>query len=308
MTPYAGSAPDIVNVEGLADYDVTWPWRQGPLTPGLTCVFRVKDEARNLPWVLPPMFEAVQHVVLVDNGSVDGTAEVAQQVAAGLGVEDRFTLASYPHRVARAGAEHLATPPDSVHSLTHFYNWSFSHARTTYSMKWDGDMVLTREGVDALRDASWQLERTQAVLVIPRHPVSIESASVAWIDLGYRFLEPWVYPHGPETTFAKAFEWEVREWPATARRVVLPEGLVLELKWLDVDELAHWSSTDAFDAYRTPRKKRELDVLRAIESGLGEGLEGLFRIQAPLDVHVVDHLRTTWMATAPRPLCLRLDY
>ena len=55
------------------------------------------------------MFEAVQHVVLVDNESDDGTADVAQQVAESVGAADRFTLASYPFRVSRAGAEHLAT-------------------------------------------------------------------------------------------------------------------------------------------------------------------------------------------------------
>jgi glycosyltransferase involved in cell wall biosynthesis len=299
-------SPDLVNREGETAYDVTWPWHDGPLAPGLTCVFRVKDEARNLPWVLPPVFEAVQHVVLVDNGSSDGTAEVAQRVVDELGVGDRYTALSYPFAVARAGAEHLATPPDSVHSLTYFYNWSFSHVRTAYSMKWDGDMVLTREGVDALRDASWQLERTQAVLVIPRHPVTVVDEQRAWIDLGYRFLEPWVYPMGPGTTFAKAFEWEVREWPASARRVVLPEGLVVEVRWMDLDELSHWSDTEAFDDYRTPRKKRELDVLRAIETGTP--LEGLVEVVAPPGVHVVDHVTGAWMARAERPLCLRLDY
>ena len=145
------------NREGEAAYDITWPWADGPLSPGLTCVFRVKNEARNLPWVLPPMFEAVQHVVLVDNGSDDGTPEVAREVVERIGVADRFTATSYPFAVSRAGDEHLHTPPDSVHSLTYFYNWSFAQVRTAYSMKWDGDMVLTREGVELLRDLSWQL-------------------------------------------------------------------------------------------------------------------------------------------------------
>ena len=45
-------------------------------------MLRVKNEARNLRWVLPPMFEAVERVVLVDNQSDDGTPEVALQVAA----------------------------------------------------------------------------------------------------------------------------------------------------------------------------------------------------------------------------------
>ena len=74
--------PDIASLEGDSGYDVTWPWTSGePLTPGLTCVFRVRNEARNLPWVLPPIFSAVHHVLLVDNGSDDGTADVARRAS-----------------------------------------------------------------------------------------------------------------------------------------------------------------------------------------------------------------------------------
>ena len=301
-----GAEADIPCVEGHEGFDVVWPWHEGPLKPGLTCVFRVRNEARNLPWVLPPMFEAVQHVVLVDNRSDDGTAEVATDVAKQVGASDRFTLASYPFRVSRAGTEHLATPPDSVHSLTHFYNWSFSHVRTAYSMKWDGDMVLTPEGVSTLADLSWQLEDSNAVVAVPRHPVSIESESVAWIDLGFRFLEPWVYPMGPEFTFVKAFEWEVREFPETSERIVLPEGLCVELKWLDQDEFAHWSNTDDFDSSRAPRKRREWQVYSALREGRGEEIPGLERIEAPPGVHVVDYVTRTWLARQPRPLVKRV--
>ena len=90
----------------------------------LTCVFRVKNEARNLPWVLPPMFEAVQHVVLVDNGSDDGTPEVAARVAAEIGAADRFTATSYPHQVSRAGDEHLR----ERNARTHLYFGSAGRA------------------------------------------------------------------------------------------------------------------------------------------------------------------------------------
>ncbi len=208
--------------------------------------------------------------------------------------------------MARAGTEHLETPPDSVHSLTYFYNWSFAHVRTSYSMKWDGDMVLTAEGVELLRDLSWQLEDSNAVVAIPRHPMSVESESVAWLDLGYRFLEPWVYPMGPEFTFVKAFEWEVREFPPTSERIVAPEGMCVELKWLDQDEFAHWSDT-AFDPVRTPRKARELEVNRALHEGRGHEIEGLKRIEAPAGVHVVDYVTKQWMQLEPRPLTLRLE-
>ena len=191
-----------------------------------------------------------------------------------------------------------------MHSLTYFYNWSFAHVRTSYSMKWDGDMVLTAEGVELLRDLSWQLEDSNAVVAIPRHPMSVESESVAWLDLGYRFLEPWVYPMGPEFTFVKAFEWEVREFPPTSERIVAPEGMCVELKWLDQDEFAHWSDT-AFDAVRTPRKARELEVNRALHEGRGHEIEGLKRIEAPAGVHVVDyvtkHLDAARAAAADAP-------
>ena len=294
--------PDIPCVEGIAEYDVTWPWRDGDLPSGLTCVFRVKNEARNLPWVLPPMLDAVQHVVLVDNESDDGTVEVARATADKVGAADRLTTTTYPFRVSRAGAEHLATPPDSVHSLTHFYNWSFAHVRTAYSMKWDGDMVLTREGVGMLADLSWQLEDSNAVVAFPRHPLTIESDSVAWIDLGFRFLEPWIYPMGPEFTFVKAFEWEVREFPATSERIIAPEGLCVELKWLDTDEFAHWSSNEDFESSRVPRKRREWEVYRALTEGRGDEVPGLERIEAPPGGHDLDYVTTTWLARQPRPL------
>ena len=42
---------------------------------------RVKNEARALPLTLPPLLRAVDRVVLIDNGSTDGTARVAREIA-----------------------------------------------------------------------------------------------------------------------------------------------------------------------------------------------------------------------------------
>lgn len=298
------TTPDIPSLEGLADYDVTWPWTRGErLTPGLTCVFRVRNEARNLPWVLPPILSAVQHVLLVDNGSTDGTLEVAASIAADLGASDRFTGLTYPHSVARAGGEHLATPATSVHSLTHFYNWCFSHVRTSYSMKWDGDMVLTPEGAGILRDLAWQLESTQTIVAMPRHPLTVVDERTGWLDLSLRFLEPWVYPMGPDYTFVKAFDWELREYPAGVERLVLQQGLCVEVKWLDADEYAHWRTEGVdFTHTRLYRKLREFEVDEAIRSGRAEALGGLVRVDAPEGVHIIDHVTRTWLRQQPRPL------
>ena len=67
----------------------------------------------------------------------------------------------------------------------------------------------------------------------------------------------------------KAFEWEVREFPDSSERIVAPEGLCMELKWLDADEFAHWSSAGNFDRARAPRKAREWDVYTALAAGRG---------------------------------------
>ena len=292
----------IRNVEGIADYDVTFAWETGDLEPGLTSVLRVKNEARNLPWVLPPMFEAVERVVVVDNGSDDGTPEVALETARRCGAEDRLVLASYPFQVSRCGPEHLGTPGASVHSLTHFYNWSFSHVRTALSMKWDGDMVLTREGIAALQDMAWQLEDARAIVLIPRHPMTIESDRVAYIDLGMKFREPWIYPMGPDYVFVKAFEWELRDFPDDSYRLHLPEGLCVELKWLDTDEFAHWTDVASFTGARTPRKQREWEVDNAVRDGGWEQIPGVHRVESPPGVHIVEHVTRTWLPSLPRPL------
>jgi hypothetical protein len=293
---------DIPNREGRTEYDVRWPWGRGHLANGITAVLRVKDEARNLPWVIPPLVDTVQRVVLVDNGSTDGTADVAREVVDRLGVRDRFEIVEYPFSVSRCGSEHLATPGDSLRSLTYYYNWAFSHARTAYSMKWDGDMVLTAEGSALVTDLLWQIESEPTVVVFLHHPLYIESDSVAYLDLKLKPREPWIFPVGPDYTFVKGFDWEIRESPEDVTRITMPEGICFELKWLDADEFAHWTDPTEFDERRSPRKVREYAVFHALRRGDAASLDSVVRIEAPPGVHVVDHVRDTWLPTASRPL------
>lgn len=293
----------IRNLEGIDEYDVVWTWEHEEPLPGMTAVLRVKNEARNLPFVLPPLFDAVDHVVIVDNQSTDGSAHVARDTAAQLGVADRLTIADYPFDVSRCGSEHLVTPVRSVHSLTHFYNWSFAKVRTSYSMKWDGDMVLTREGVAAFAALAWRFAAVEAIATMPRHPLYVESDRVAHLDLGSRNAEPWVYPMGPDYQFNKAFEWELRGFPERAHMVRLPEGLCVELKHLDSDEFSHWTGAEDFSrSPRTERKRREWEIFTALRNGRGDVLDDVVRIEAPAGTHIIDHVCGAWLPSAPRPL------
>ena len=300
--PVAGV--DIANREGRPDYDVVWPWRaRSAPAPGTTAVLRVKNEARSLPWVLPPLLRTCDAAVLVDNESDDGTPDIARAVAAEHHATDRLTVTSYPFRVSRCGPEHLATPADSVHSLAYFYNWSFSLVPTSYSLKWDGDMVLTTDGEQLLADLAWQLPGREAMLYVPRHSLYVESDRVAYLDLGFANGEPYGYPMGPAYVHVKAFEWELRLYPDHVLVVRLPEGSSVELKWLDSDEFAHWTSPEAFaDSARTRRKRREYQLFTDLAAGRWADQPGVHRIEAPEGVHVIDHVTRVWLPQAPRPL------
>ncbi|WP_110180481.1 glycosyltransferase family 2 protein [Nocardioides solisilvae] len=296
-----GRGDGIANLEGHTDYDITWPWRRpGGLRRGATAVLRVKDEAPGLRFVLPPLLRAVDHVLVVDNNSTDGTGEEALRVAREAGHADRLTLEHYPFDVARAGAEHLAVPERSVHSLAYFYNWCFAHVRTRYSWKWDGDMVLTTEGEVSMADLSWQVGSTDAVIRFPRHGLYVESERRAFLDLGLRNIEEWGFPMGPDFVYSKAPEWEIRTTPERFEMFALPQGLCVELKWLDGDEFAHWTDPASFaTSLRNRRKRREWTVWNALQEGTVP--EGVVEIVAPDGVHVVDHVTHAWLPRAPRP-------
>lgn len=298
-----GAGPTgLANLEGHAEYDVTWPWtRPGGLRTGSTAVLRVKDEAPSLPFVLPPLLRAMDAVLVVDNGSTDATADVTRATAERCGLADKLTLTSYPFTVSRAGAEHLATHELSVHSLSYFYNWCFAQVGTRYSFKWDGDMVLTSEGEASLADLAWQIGDVQSIIRVPRHGLYLDGDRHAYLDLGLRNAEEWGFPVGPDFVYTKAFEWEVRTTPKPVRSIGLPFGLCVELKYLDGDEFAHWTDPQSFaTSFRNKRKRREWTVFNALQEGTV--LPGVHEIHAPPGVHVVDHVTQAWLPHAPRPL------
>jgi len=287
------------NLEGNGEFAIAWPGEAGPLRWGRTAVMRVRNEARCLPWVMPSVLAAYDAVVLVDNGSDDGTPDLARKLADELDAGDRLTVRDYPFRVARAGEENLLAPARSVHSLTWFYNWSFAQSRTSYSFKWDGDMILTAEGVRVLRDLEWQLAPVHAIVAIPTHPLYVESDSVAWLDDGSAHLEAYGAPNRPEFRFLKAFEWETRDQPEWAERIELPYGICLELKFLDSDEFSHWTSPESFlDNPRAVRKQREWAIFEAVRAGRPGDIEGLRRVEAPAGTHVIQHVIDTNRSTA----------
>lgn len=289
------------NREGNAEYNVRWGWAEGDLEPGFTAVLRVKNEARTLPYTLPPLFRAVRKMVLVDNGSSDGTPAVARRVARECGYE-HLDVRHYPFSISRCGPEHLGTPEDSLHNLAYFYNWCFSHVRTTYALKWDADMVLSDDAIEVFRDLEWQLEAGPGVVIrVPRYPLYLSADdTVAFLDTGLRNNEPWGWPNQPGYSFVKAMEWEMPMWGKERQdSLAFPDWGCVELKFLDEDEFGHWTDTNFERSARQQRKLREYKVFRALSAG-EEPPEDVVRIESPDGGSVVEHIRTVWLPARAR--------
>jgi hypothetical protein len=181
-----------------------------------------------------------------------------------------------------------------VHSLVHFYNWSFSHVRTGYALKWDGDMVLTDAGVAVLRDLAWQLEAAELVIKVPRYPLYLVDDRRAFIDVGLRNCEPWGWPNKPGYSFVKAMDWELPMWGGKVGTIELPDWSCVELKYLDADEFGHWSNTNFDASARQQRKRREWEVFQSLAGGNGIP-DGVEAIEAPPGRQIVEYVRSTWL-------------
>jgi hypothetical protein len=171
--------------------------------------------------------------------------------------------------------------------------------RTRYALKWDGDMVLTPQGEQVLRDLAWQLEGADGAITMPRSPVYVESERVAYVDTGPTKAEPWGWRNSPAYTFAKAFDWELRLARPGGRVTRLPDFVCFELKWLHADEFSHWSSTDFKDVINA-RKQREWELFHALREGSSLP-DNVVRIESPDGSHVIDQLRGIYATLRRQP-------
>jgi hypothetical protein len=77
-----------------------------------------------------------------------------------------------------------------------------------------------------------------------------------------------------------------------------PDWTCFELKWLDADEFGHWSHTD-FKVEINRRKRQEWELFHALreEASLPEGV---VRVESPEGLHIVEHLRSTYLPLVRR--------
>ncbi|MFM9847915.1 MAG: glycosyltransferase [Hyphomicrobiaceae bacterium] len=113
----------------------------------ISAMLRVKNEIEFLERSIKSVVDSVDELVVVDNLSTDGSADVIANLSKLH--PDKIRAYNYPHEMARYGEEmeKLAAMPNGMKSpsfLPNFYNWCADKCTCPYILKWDGDTIATK--------------------------------------------------------------------------------------------------------------------------------------------------------------------
>ena len=250
------------NLERLSAYDFSFP--AGEKRPGVSAMLRVKNEAPKIRCCLMSLLDLFDEIVIIDNGSSDGTPHIVQEFKREHDRDDKMALYDYPFNVARCGPEHDATPEDSVHNLAYYYNWALSHCTRQYVCKWDADMVMRREARRPFLEFLGQLSRTETRAVrLQGQTVYKDASGRCFLSTDALVAEPRLFPYGNDSYYIKAAHFEQLRLPPSLPAETYDDVVFYELKFVDEDEFSHWSTTQ----FPTPRKKREWESVELLRAG-----------------------------------------
>ena len=254
------------NREGLSEFDFELPASR--TERGVSAMVRVKDEARYVERAVRSIRGVFDEVVVIDNGSRDGTREIVEALGGLADEASPLRLLSYPHRLALFGSEHAATPVDSVHSAVYFTNWCLSHCRYSHVCKWDGDMILRQAAAGPFRELLVHVPQTWGPCWELRGQTVYEALDGSfWLDPDEVNSEIEIFPIGAPFRFMEHPRWERLRRPVYSRRARFEPVCFLEMKFVGEDEFAHWAERE----WTTSRKRLEWDNFHRVRDGRAEG-------------------------------------
>ncbi len=231
---------------------------------GVSALVRVRNEAPKIGYCLRSILPFFDEIVLVDNGSDDGTVDMVREIIAREDPDRKIQLYSYPHRLARFGPEHDVTPEDSLKSAVYYSNWALSRCTRRFVCKWDGDMVLVREARGAFHQF---LRRIQDGIrkrwTLAGQTIYRGANGDFFLAVGEVNREVEIFPNGHACSFRKMRHWEGLAHPLRVRRGDFPPLAFYELKFVDADEFDHWSTRE----WPSERKRREWSNYQLVKAG-----------------------------------------
>lgn len=259
---YFRHCEEFSNHEGVEAYDFSL--LRSRAKPGVSAMVRVRNEAEKISHCLRSILPMFDEIVLVDNASDDDTVAIVRDVMAREDGDEKIRLLSYPYRLARFGAEHAATPADSLHSAVYYTNWALSHCSHRYVCKWDGDMVLGRETRAEFKGFLRQIQSGwRTCWTLSGQTVYRDEHGDYYLARGEVNREVEVFPYALICRFKKRPHLESLQRPVIFPKRDFPPVCFFELKFVDEDEFAHWSSQE----WSSARKRREWANFQLVRDG-----------------------------------------
>lgn len=138
------------NIEGEKDFDIDPEWWNNR-RKGLSCYYRVKNEAEFIKPSILSIIDHVDEVIIALQPSVDGTREQIESID-----NPKIKLLDYPFELMPNGDGFIKQNAASVHSKTYFYNWTLSKTTCDWAIKWDGDMVALKRIAPFLKQRQFE--------------------------------------------------------------------------------------------------------------------------------------------------------
>jgi len=211
----------------------------------ISAVMRIKNEIEFLEQSIKSVIDLVDELVIVDNCSTDGSADVIADIASRS--PKKVKALSYPYNIARYGEEMLMLAASkggkkSPSYLPNYYNWTTAQCAGPYILKWDGDTIATDALAPALerfRQSKMQILSHTGINLHPDRTCYIAGRPLESMEprLFYRPLSTYnCYTHFE--TLWSPYLWHYRSFLEDA-----PEPLYFHMKFCKADRFSNISTS-----------------------------------------------------------------
>lgn len=161
----------------------------------------------------------------------------------------------YPFIISRCGAEHAATEENSLHSLPYFYNFCLSFCHYAYVIKWDADMVLSKNSKHAFKQYVNKLNSYWPTFWLVEIQTLYKKNNLFLLSNNEINKEIRIFPNRSDVNFIKDKNYELLNGKIYNSNIITKDKVkIYELKDIDENEFSHWSTTD----FPTERKKERI--------------------------------------------------
>lgn len=193
----------LENIEWIKEMNIPIEWFYEKKPLWISWVARLKNWDDFLEEVIESYLSFVDEIILVDNLSTDKTKEICLKLQKKY--PDKIKFYTYPYEVVPPWKENEKVSENSIHSLTYYYNWSFSKAKYKYVVKVDDDNLFIEEAWKRLRE--YVLTKQPKEYVVFWWVNLLAKGDVVWVSEKRKYLgkywDHWIYPVSDRTYFIK---------------------------------------------------------------------------------------------------------